>query len=459
MPENQPKTYTVSGPKGAPILGMLAPAKKNALAFMMDLAVNYGDIVPFHILGQNIVQINHPELVKYVLVDNHKNYKKSSAYIRFESVLGKGLFTSEGEKWRRDRQKIQPMFKREQVEGYYFDVISEVSEKFKERWFRLTENGNVELNLTSEMADITLEIIAKLVFGKNTIDAATVTSIHHAYDVFMAYLKQPRLIPTVDFRKIFHTPEYMQFNKELVYLRKLFTEMLNESKKNTSNDRLNMLALLLDAQAADPQNFTDADILEQCFTMIFAGFESTSILIQWMWYALDERPDVREKLRTDIAIYTSQGNFTYEGLSQMRYMKAFFDEAVRLYPPFWITGREPIADDRFGDYKIKRGTKIVLPQFAMQRHPRYWKNPNAFMPERFMSESSDDMHPGLYFPFSHGPRKCSGNKLAEMEAKVVIAKLLPYFELTLVNTAAQRNFDSAISLKPEQPLKAMIRRI
>lgn len=458
MLDNAPKKYTVSGPKGTPFLGMIREAKQDSLKMMMDLALNYGDIVPFKVLGQNVIQLNHPDLIKYVLVDNHKNYKKSSAYIRFHSVLGLGLFTSEGEKWRRDRQKIQPMFKREQVEGYYFDVISEVANKFKARWSQLADSGNNEINLTSEMADITLEIIAKLVFGNRTIDDSAVKSIHSAYDLFMAYLKQPRLIPTVDLRKLFRTGEYRRFDKELNRTRILFRQLMEECRKDNSKDRLSMLSLLLDAQKADPENFTDEDILEQCFTMIFAGFESTSILLQWMWYALNEHPDVKHKLRAEIAAQLPNIAFNYEEMNKLTYLQAFFEESVRFYPPFWITGREPIEDDLLGNYILKRGTLLVLPQYGMHHHPRYWSDVEKFMPERFLSIKVDDLHPGIYFPFSHGPRKCSGHRLAEMEAKMMLVKLLPLFDVTILNAAHECGFDPSISLKPKQSLYVNIKR-
>jgi cytochrome P450 len=457
------KRYSVSGPKGLPFIGFAKQALQSPLQMTLELSQNYGDIIPLTVMGQRVIQLNHPDLIRYVLVDNHKNYKKSSPYIRFESVLGKGLFTSEGEKWRRDQQKIQPMFKREQLEGYYFDVMDEIVEKFKRRWFGLIAAGDGRINITSEMADITLEIVAKLVFGRHHITDQMVADIHHAYDVFMDYLKNVRLFPTLDLRKAFRMPSYGVFSRELAGMKTLFTELLTRCKKGGQEDRLNMMALLVEAQKSDPEHFTDEDILDQCFTVIFAGFESTSILMQWMWKALDERPDVKEKIRQDIRQHApylfaqAGGEFCHQDLSRMDYLTAFFHESTRLYPPFWITGRQPINDDWLGDYRVKKGTVIVLPHFAMHRHPRYWKDPNALIPERFLPLADVAYDAGIFFPFSHGPRKCSGNKLTEMEAKIVFAKLLPLFDALILNSALNGP-QGGISLKPAQPLRAELRR-
>src|SRR5687767_7768660 len=117
-------SYRVKTLKGYPVVGMLMPALKDPLKLVMDLGRMDADIVSFSVLGQKVLHLNHPDLIHRVLVENHKNYRKSRPYIRFQSALGLGLLTSNGDKWKRDRQRIQPMFNREKIAGYYFEVAS-----------------------------------------------------------------------------------------------------------------------------------------------------------------------------------------------------------------------------------------------------------------------------------------------------------------------------------------------
>jgi cytochrome P450 len=464
MSDTAKKTYTVSGPRGLPGLGMLLKANRDQIKFLMDNGMHYGEIIPFNIVGQKVVQVNHPDLIRHVLMDNHKNYYKSKAYIRFESVLGKGLLTSNGEKWRRDRQKIQPMFKREQIEGYYFEVINQVTEKYKQRWLKLTEKGAAEFNITQEMASITVEVIIKLIFGKDNLDERAIETLHETTNVFMEYLKGIRLISNVDLHKLFHTPHYYRFRKSLKNLDDIIGSLLEQNKKGLLSDQSNMLALLLEAQKADPEHFNDQDIRDQCATMLFAGFETTAILIQWMWFELDKRSGVTGRLREEITQHVpslasaNKADLTYDNIHGMDYLTAVFRETLRLYPSFWATSREPIEEDYLGDYKIARGTLVVLPQIVMHRHPRWWDTPNDFIPERFSAENETKIDDGLYFPFSQGARKCSGYRLAEVEAKIIFAKLLPLFNVTIINSATTE-FDPAISLRPKLPLIARINRI
>src|ERR1700743_1202937 len=95
-----PAAYTVSGPPGQPLIGSVLEAKKNPLAFLMRNAMQYGDIIPCNMAGKRLIQLNHPDLIRHVLIDNHKNYYKSASYLRYEPALGQSLFTSNGDKWK-----------------------------------------------------------------------------------------------------------------------------------------------------------------------------------------------------------------------------------------------------------------------------------------------------------------------------------------------------------------------
>ncbi len=462
MSELSKQSYTVTRLKAPPVIGPLLPALFDPLNFMMNLSQQCGDIISFTILGQKAVQLNHPDLVRHVLVENHKNYRKSKPYIRFESAIGLGLLTSNGEKWKRDRQKIQPMFNRERTAGYYFDVVGEVSEKYKRKWLALTEHGTVDINITEEMAKITTEVILKSIFGRD-IDDEAVISLHHSYSVLIDYLKNIRLIPDIDLRKLFCTPAYFRFKKELANVDNRIKLLAEHYRSTGLADKHNMLALLVNAQKNDPEHFSDADIRDHCVSMVFAGFESTSILMQWFWYMLDDREDVKRRLRDDITASapctatTDSSSLSFDAVQKMGYLSMVFKETMRLYPPFWMTGREPIEDDMLGDFKVEKGSAIVLSQLAMHRHPKWWEHPNSFIAERFAPEKEAAIDDGLYFPFSLGPRKCSGHMFVDMEAKTIIAKLLPLFDVTALNKVGNR-MAPGISLKLKNPLIARVSR-
>ena len=395
-------------------------------------------------------------------MENSKNYKKSKGYIRYESALGLGLITSSGEKWKRDRQKIQPMFKRELIEGYYYEVVSAVAEKYKERWLKLTENGTAEIDLSQEMAAITIEVVLKVIFGKDNLDEATVASLYKSSVVLMEYVKSQRLLPKVDMRRMLRTAASKAFQRELLNVETLLAHFSAQYRAGALTDKYNILALLIEAQKEYPDSFSERDIRDHSISMVFAGFETTSLLMQWMWFVLDGRPEIEEKACADILAAapnaaTDSMSITYEQTGKMDYLFAVIKETMRVYPPFWVISREAVEDDMLGDYKIEKGTTIVLPQIIMQRHPKWWVDPNAFIPERFLDGNEEKIDDGCYFPFSQGPRKCSAYKFAEMEGRLVFTKLLPLFRVKVIN-AVGNGFNPGISLKPQYSIRAQISR-
>jgi cytochrome P450 len=459
---SEKKNYSVSKVPSYPLIGHFFPCIRDPINFTADLAHRYGDIITFNVMGHKTVQLNHPDLIRYVLVDNHKNYKKNKAYKRFESAGGLGLLTSHGQKWKRDRQKIQPLFSRELITTYHFEIANKVSERYREKWLKLTQNGPVELDITHEMALIPTEIILRVVFGDNIHDD-TIRKLHESYSIMMEYLKDIRIFPDIDLRKLFCMPSYFKFRDALKYIDSIIKASIQECHRYPSDNQRNMLALLVNAQRNDPDYFTDDEIRSQCITMIFAGFETTSITLQWMWYAMDGRPDIYSKIRhniLDVAPFITSENshqITYNDVFKMDYLTACFRETLRLYPALWLTGREPVEDDQIGDFFVSKGTIVVIPQFAMQRHPRYWKHPNEFIPERFLPLDKVHIDDGIYFPFSHGPRKCIGSLFSEMEIKLIMAKLVPLFDVMALNK--QNNpLIHGISLKLKNPLKVRISR-
>ncbi|MFO0388683.1 MAG: cytochrome P450 [Alphaproteobacteria bacterium] len=462
MQEAQKTDYKVVELKGLPFIGLAIPIIRDSIGAVMEHSRQDGDIIAVKIMGQRTLLLNHPDLVRHVLVDNHKNYRKSDAYIRFESAIGQGILVSNGEKWRRDRPKVQPMFSRERISHDYFDIVNEVSEKYKNKWLKLTEHGSIDINITEEMAKITTEVILKTIFGKD-IDDKTVQDLHSAYSVLIEYLRNLRIFPKIDMRKYMCAPSYFRFRRALSYIDAQLLQLTEKYKKQGLHDPKNFLALLMKAQQENPEYFADKDIRDHAVTMVFAGFESTSIMMQWIWYALDDHAAIKQKLREDIIscapclAMPDSAALTYDMLQEMNYLSVVLKETMRLYPPFWLAGRQAIEDDQFGDLKVPRGTVIAVPHITMHRNPKWWSEPNSFIPERFLGDAEKSIDPGIYFPFSLGPRKCSGHSFVDMEARTVVAKLLPWFDVVALNKVGNC-MKPGISLKLRHPLIVRISR-
>ena len=127
---------------------------------------------------------------------------------------------------------------------------------------------------------------------------------------------------------------------------------------------------------------------------------------------------------------------------------------MRLYPPVWMIGRRATEDNMVGDYLIKKGTDILISPYIVHHHPDYWKNPEAFEPERWETEEVKQMDKFGYFPFAAGPRMCIGNNFALFEADIIITKIIQNFSFEYIGKIPAP-IDASITLRPKKgiPMK------
>jgi cytochrome P450 len=106
-------------------------------------------------------------------------------------------------------------------------------------------------------------------------------------------------------------------------------------------------------------------------------------------------------------------------------------EALRLYPPFWMIDRVAVADDRVGDVAIPRGSMVIVYVYGAHHAPLYWQNPENFDTERF-TKANEKLHtPFTYLPFGAGPRGCIGGNYAMLQILMILSVLLRKYDLHL----------------------------
>ena len=265
----------------------------------------------------------------------------------------------------------------------------------------------------------------------------------------------------------------------------------SSSTKSTTNPRecgrLSLLQRLLDAEDSSHDNnkksarksLDDHELRDEVKTFILAGHETTSTWCYWAIFALCKYPDIQEKVCQDIMKHccpsssssSSEGIgsiITIEMIENMKYFNAFMKEVLRLYPPAGMIIRTPVKDEKIkkNGMIIPAETKILIPIHLLHRHPLYWKDPELFSPERWLSDNGNGTskvnNPSnnkyAYMPFSNGPRNCIGYNFAEMEAKLLMVPLIKQFVFrlprSLINT--EFIFTTFITMKAKPDLKICI---
>ena len=171
----------------------------------------------------------------------------------------------------------------------------------------------------------------------------------------------------------------------------------------------------------------DAQLGDQVATMILAGHETTAIALFWSLYLLALAPATQEKVAAEVRQVTANGSLDVEAL---KFTRAVVDETMRLYPPVFLIARAALAPDSIAGMPIRKNDVILIAPWLLHRHEKLWRDPNGFIPERFMPPAPPPDR-FAYLPFGAGLRICIGAHFALVEATLALARIIGAFRITL----------------------------
>lgn len=412
---------------------------EDSLERMQELFARYGDIYRVYAPGRKSYTyvINHPDDVKRVLVSNHRNYTKGVGLDRVKILLGNGIMTSEGDFWKRQRYMMQPMFHR-RVITEFARTIDEENERLIARWEAQAARGE-KVNVTDDMSELTLQIVLRSIFGPD-LDRLAQQAGGNPFDVVT---KEPA--------------RNLQFAYKFRQLGKVIADLVNRRRENGEEhpDFLGMLMTARDKETGDAMS--ERELIDEVMTLVVAGHETTASGLNWTWYLLSQHPDVDAKLHAELAATPEQAAPSLTQVESLAYTRQVVNEALRLYPPGWLLSRRTIGPDVLCGYEIPAGTSVMLSPYLLHRHPRYWKDPDAFLPERFAPEHEAERPRFAYMPFAAGPRHCIGETLALYEMLMHLYKVARRYRLTFV---ADRpvELEAQINLRTRHPLYMRLER-
>jgi cytochrome P450 len=409
------------GPAGLPLLGLALAIRKDALGTLRRVARKYGDIVRIPVGLQDRIFLNHPDYIEQVLVIQQSKFYKSELTKRLtEGLLGQGLLISEGDFWRRQRRLAQPAFQRARINEYAATMTDSA-----QRHIRDWRDGE-QRDLAGEMMALTLNVAVRTLFGTTTLPADA-QQVGHSMTFLMRYqlsrVRSPLRIP-----ETWPTPRNKRALRERDFLDSLVYRIIaDRQSQGNPNQRGDLLSLLMSAMDEDGTQMTTRQLRDETMTLFLAGHETTAQALAWTWYLLGEHPETEARLHEELRSVLNGRPPGPADFSRLPYLYALLHEVLRLYPPAYITARTSIEPSRIGGYDFPAGATILMSQWVMHRDPRYYQDPDAFRPERWLDGLADRLPAGAYFPFGDGPRRCIGQGFAMMEAAIVIGTLAQRF--------------------------------
>ena len=403
------------GPRRGFPLRSLAAFRRDPLAFLQRMQREHGDVSRWRFGQRRLYLLAHPEMVRDVLVTRHRNFIKSKALQRARVVLGQGLLTSEGEVHLRQRRLAQPAFHRERIAALGDTMVRYAAQAAGE-W-----RAGAEMDVTREMNRLTLAIAGKTLFGADVQGEAD--EIGRALtDMLEAFkrLTNP-LGPLLDKLPL---PTTLRVRRASERLDQTIYRMVAQ-RRASGEDRGDLLSMLLAArdEEGDGGGMTDLQLRDEALTLFLAGHETTANALSWTWHLLAQNPDAEARLHAELGAALAGRAPTPDDLPRLPYTRAVLAESMRVYPPAWAIGREPLEEFDAGGYRIRAGTVVLVSPWIVHRDPRWWADPERFDPDRWSPEREAEIPRFAYFPFGGGPRKCIGEGFAWTEGILVLATL------------------------------------
>jgi cytochrome P450 len=421
-----------------PLLGGLFDYQRDPLSFLQKTAAA-GEVVRIKMLGLDSYLLSHPRDIEAVLKGNHRDYLKDRFTRVARPLLGDGLLVSEGELWRKQRRLIAPSFAPQQI-ARYADIMAARAALLVER-LRAQTFQKTRLDLHAPLMRSTLEIVAECLFG--AVVDEHVHTVEEALDQLMLHYASPVSLLD-DWLLRLPLPRSQRFRRSVRALDEVVFGIIKERRQHP-RDSWDLLSALLAAQGEDGSRMSDAQLRDEVLTLFLAGHETTALTLSYAAFCLAARPEAQRAIAEEVA----REGCSPGAVPKLHHTKAAIKEALRLYPPAWILGRESRTPVQVAGYDIPQGVQLVMAPWVTHRDPRFFSNPEQFWPERWLDKAfTDELPRGAYYPFGDGPRVCVGNFFAMQESVLLLAALVSRFELHPA-TGKKLEFLPSITLRPK----------
>ena len=383
------------------------------------------DFVQGRFFGRSSFIFNTPDAIRHVLVDNYENYTRTPAGLRvLRPVLGQGLLIAEGKAWKHQRRTLAPAFTPRAVSMLVPHMIAVIEETIA----TLNSDVGSPVDLRAVMQRMTLEIAGRTMFsfgmdehGPTLRDFVVEYGERLARPHFLDLLLPLSWPSPQDFARA-------RFRKRWsAFVGMLMAERRAAGKKQDAppSDLFDLMGAARDPETGGA--FTDEQLGDEVATMILAGHETTATALFWSLCLLAQDGASQEAVAAE-----ARGAAGASDVERLKFTRAVIDETMRLYPPAFLIARAAYAADTVAGLPVKPNDVILIAPWLLHRHEKLWRDPNAFIPQRFLPPTPPPDR-FAYLPFGVGARVCIGAHFALVEATLALARIIGAFRVTLLD--------------------------
>ncbi|KAJ3511197.1 hypothetical protein NLJ89_g4236 [Agrocybe chaxingu] len=428
---------------------------------LFEWAQEYGNSYRFNLFTAKFFVTLEPDHVKAILATQFDSFVKGPMFLsQMDTLLGSGVFNADGEMWKFHRAMTRPFFTRERISDFeIYERNCDVS--LSQARVRLTEGYPVEFQ--DLVSRFTLDSATEFLFGESvgSLCAGIAYPPSAAHKTPASFYNHPSRVFAEAFTLGQETvAKRFAFGNEW-QLAEFFGDKIRPFRKVMDNFTRPLMKAALEKRerelrekgGVDEKKEEEGNLLahlvkhtqdekilqDELVNLLVAGRDTTMSLLTFSMYMLTQHPDIERRLREEIFEKVGpKGVPTYQSMRDMKYVRAFLNEVLRLYPPVPVDSRTTLNDvvlpsKKYGQdpFFISKGTTSIYSVLYMHRRTDLW-GPDAltFDPDRFLDKRLHKYltpNPFIFCPFNAGPRICLGQQFAYHEATFYLVRLLQNF--------------------------------
>jgi cytochrome P450 len=410
------------------------------LPLLLRMYETYGPVFTMRLLYLPVVFALGPEANHYITVSNASNFRwREGSMGDLIPLLGDGLLTTDGDYHRRARRIMLPAFHRERLLDSTAIMVEE-TERALEPW-----RPGERLNLYTWTRRLALRVAMRALFGFDPDRGGRDQRMAEEFEETLGYWGKDYVLqmlrgPGSPWRAMTRSREHLD--------RVIFEEI---AQRRASGERgVDILSMLLDAEDEDGSRLSDQELRDQVMTLLFAGHDTATSTVTFLFYELARSPD-------EIAPLVEEVSASEDLIGGMPRLDMALDETLRMYPPAWIGPRRSIEPFELCGMSVPGGVFVNYCSWASHHLPEVFPEPSRFRPERFAPEAKAALPKGAYVPFGGGSRTCIGMRFGQLEVKAIAASILRRFRLDLVDPALEPSIRQMPTLSPRGGLPVVVR--
>jgi cytochrome P450 len=402
----------------------------NPFNFLMDLIQKYGDIIYIKLQQKDAYILSNPDYIEQIFTRDSKLFSKTRA-AELRPFLGNGLLLNEGDSHRQHRKIIQPLFLPKSINSYSNIMVDNIR-NISDNW-----QDNTTIDVLQEMTMLAMGVMTESLFGINFRDRDTFSKVSDSFtNILESFTQVHQPIENILVENPTNTDkdnkkQKNKFQDSLDYLNQKIYTLMDHIKK-TNPEKPNLISHLMKAKDPDSGEvgLPEKQIRDEIMIFLFAAHDTTSTALTWSLAYLATNQMIQDKLQKELDSVLERGRLpTGDDLPKLEYAEKIFKETLRIRPSVWALSRLTNEEYTMGEYVIPSNSVIFMSQYAMHNSPKYYVDPDKFIPERWTKEFLFKLPRFAYFPFGGGIRSCIGETFAVQEGILALATIFQKWKI------------------------------